>query len=90
MKLKALDFIKRFEHFWGYVENAEQDYRINGHRGRLPPDFCNDPWDEQFAKAYDEISTDLHRFKKRKFYAVPVGLAFFLRGRNSGGSWQQH
>jgi hypothetical protein len=70
-------FIAAFDRFWSFVARAEQDIRENEHRGRIPPDSFGDPWDEEFAAAYEAIQPHLKKFRKARFFKVPAGLAFF-------------
>ncbi len=62
--------------FWNKVQKAEQDIRENGHVGRLPPICFGDPWDAEFAQAYDAVRPHLSKFRKERYYRVPSGLAF--------------
>jgi hypothetical protein len=71
-------FLDAFDVFWDYVRQAEED--IETHRGgRLPPICHGDPWNDDFAYAYDAIQRYLGKFRCRRFFVVPVGLPF--RGR---------
>ena len=70
-------FIEAFSRFWNFVDRAEQDIWQNGHRGRLPPDCHGDPWDDEFAAAYESVVPLLKKFQQERFFEVPVGLALF-------------
>lgn len=76
MKTKAADFTSAFDTFWTHVERAERDIHENGHLGRLPPICHGDPWDDEFAAAYDAVRPYLTKFQKERYYPVPPGLAF--------------
>jgi hypothetical protein len=73
---KKTPFLDVFDTFWDHVQRAEQDVWENGHRGPLPPICSGDPWDEEFAAAYEEIQPYLRRFKRDRFFPVPAGLPF--------------
>lgn len=72
-KSKLLDV---FEIFWDHVRRAEEIIRQYGHLGRLPPMCHGDPWDEDFAKAYDGIRRYLRKFQRDQSFRVPADLAF--------------
>ncbi len=78
MATKQADFIHAWDTYWNHVERAERDIRENGHRGRLPPICYGDPWDEEFAAAYEAVRPFLRKFLKIRYYPVPVGLAFCM------------
>lgn len=63
--------------FWSFVATFELDIRQNGHRGRMPPCCLDDPWDEEFAQAYELLAQHLKRFRRLRYFKVPAGLAFF-------------
>ncbi len=65
-----------FDSYWMYLQKVEQDIRQNGHLGKIPPDSCNDPWDEEFATMYESIHLYLKKHKEERFFNVPVGLSF--------------
>lgn len=73
---KQTAFLDVFDTFWEHVQRVEQDVRENGQRGPLPPICWGDPWDEEFAAAYEEIRPYLRRFKRDRFFPVPAGLPF--------------
>jgi hypothetical protein len=76
MATRNRKFIAAFESFWRFVARAEQDIRENEHRGRIPPDSFGNPWDEEFAAAYEAVQPHLKKFRKVRFFKVPAGLAF--------------
>jgi hypothetical protein len=63
--------------FWSFVATFELDIRQNGHRGRMPPCCLDDPWNEEFAQAYELLAQHLKRFRQLRYFKVPAGLAFF-------------
>lgn len=69
------DFMIAFDTFSSYVERAEREIRENAHRGRIPPICFGDPWDEGFASAYQALSPYLSKFRKQRYFPVPLGLA---------------
>ena len=76
MMTRSARFTKEFEYFWSHVANAERDIRENGHLGRLSPICFGDPWDEDFAAALQAIIPHFRKFRKMRFYFIPVGLMF--------------
>ncbi|NLX97851.1 MAG: hypothetical protein GXY83_16935 [Rhodopirellula sp.] len=76
MSKKTIELVDVFEVFWDHIRRAEQDVRRNGHLGRLPPDCSNDPWDADFAAAYEAVKRYLRKFRRDRFFPVPAGLAF--------------
>jgi len=77
-KKKSLNiFTNAVDAFWRFVARMELDIRQNAHRGRMPPCCLNDPWDEEFAQAYELLALHLKRFRRLRYFKVPAGLAFF-------------
>ncbi len=76
MATPSREFIDSFDKFWNFVAKAEQDIQQNGHLGRMPPDSHDDPWDDEFAAAYDVVEPQLQKFRETRFFKVPAGLAF--------------
>lgn len=73
---KSVCVLDVFDVFWGHVQEAERNVRENGHRGRLPPDCYGDPWDEDFAAAFEAVKRYVRKFRRDRFFPVPAGLAF--------------
>ena len=77
-KKKSLNvFANAIDRFWLLVERMERDVRENSHRGRLPPCCMGDPWDEEFAQAYELLAPHLKRYRRPRYFQVPADLAFF-------------
>jgi hypothetical protein len=74
--VNVLDLLDRF---WDRVKYTERDILENGPRGRLPPDWAGDLWDDGFAAAYAAIKHFLRRYKERRVFSVPIGLRFRSR-----------
>ena len=74
-KAKSADFIYAFDLFWEHVGTHEREVRENVHRGRIPPVWYGDYWDDAFETAYTAIRPFLGKLGKFKFYAVPPALA---------------
>ncbi len=70
------EFMHAFDTYSNHIVRNERDVRENGHRGRLPPICFGDPWDEDFAAAYQALSPYLSKVCKVRYFAVPPGLAF--------------
>ena len=70
-------FANAIDRFWILVERMERDVRENSHRGRLPPCCMGDPWDEEFAQAYELLAPHLKRYRRPRYFQVPADLAFF-------------
>ena len=71
-----LDETQRFESFWDYVRRAEADIAINGHKGCPPPDPVGDPWDDDFAAAYEAIKPFLRRLRQEHVFLPPSGMTW--------------
>ena len=68
---------EKAEVYWDFARRAKLSIRENCHKGRIPPDCGGDYWDEDFAKAYDDIKPFLRKNRKGCFWATAAGLAFF-------------
>lgn len=77
MKKSLNVFANAVDRFWNLVERQERDVRENSHRGRLPPSCLGDPWDEDFAEAYEVLAVHLKRYRRPRYFQVPADLAFF-------------
>jgi hypothetical protein len=76
MTIKNIALLLALETFLNFIEKSERNIRLDGYRGRLPPDFKGDYWDEEFAAAYQAIGPFLKGYRKVRYFAVPSGLAF--------------
>jgi uncharacterized protein YneF (UPF0154 family) len=63
-----------FETFWDHVRRAETDVDLNGHKGCPPPDPIGDPWDDEFAAAFDAIKPFLRQFRREHVFPPPLGM----------------
>jgi hypothetical protein len=79
MASKNRKFLDSFDNFWAFVSKAEHDIRQNGHLGRMPPDSHDDPVDDAFAAAYETIQPHLKKFRRERYFTIPVGLALASR-----------
>jgi hypothetical protein len=79
MASKNRKFLDSFDNFWAFVSKAEHDIRQNGHLGRMPPDSHDDPVDDAFAAAYETIRPHLKKFRRERYFTIPVGLALASR-----------
>lgn len=61
--------------FQTFTKNAEISIRENYGRGRIPPDWCGDDWDDEFAAAYDAIRPYLPLVRE-EYYQPPHGTAY--------------
>ncbi len=73
--------------FWDHVRRAEEDVRKNWYRGHPTPDVIGDPWDQDFANAYDAIHPSLQPFVWTRMVLVPPGIP--LLNPYSAENWHQ-
>ncbi len=65
-----------FETFWEHVRKSEIDIRLNGHEGCPPPEWLADPWDDDFAAAYEAIRPFLRHLRKDNVFLPPPGMTW--------------
>lgn len=78
---------RAFTAFWDHVRRAEEDVRQNWYRGHPTPDVIGDPWDDEFAKAYDAIHPVLEPFVRTRMVVVPPDIP--LLNPYSAETWHQ-
>lgn len=80
-KTKCVDYnwcmtpeaLVQFDLFWDFVRRAEDEIRLNFNQG-YRPDMIHDPWDDEFAAAYDAIRPHLVPQEERRMFLVPTGI----------------
>ncbi len=65
-----------FEAFWDHVRRAEADIAVNGHKGCPPPDPVGDPWDDDFAAAYEAVRPFFRHLRKEHVFVPPLGMTW--------------
>lgn len=78
---------RAFTAFWDHVRRAEADVRQNWYRGHPTPDAIGNPWDEEFAKAYEAIHPALEPFVQTRMVIVPPDIP--LLNPYSADIWHQ-
>lgn len=73
-KSQGLELRSKADIFIDHAKKAELAIRENYNKGRIPPDWCGDGWDDEFNLAYKSIRDHLPRFAS-KYYRSPPGTA---------------
>jgi hypothetical protein len=76
-----------FTAFWDHIRRAEEDVRQNWYRGHPTPDAIGDPWDDDFAVAYDAVHLALGPFVRTRMVIVPHDIP--LVNAYSADTWHQ-
>ncbi len=64
-------FPAKVNRFLDFARDAETDIRINC-SGHYPPDDLGDYWDDNFAKAYDDLKPHLKKLSKKRMFFPQV------------------
>lgn len=68
---QLLDLKSKVDAFITHAKNAELAIRENYGKGCIPPDFCGEGWNDQFALAYEGIQAHLPSITPKHYQSPP-------------------